>query len=499
MDSIIKSVKKHWVEILLVFFASVYYGIFIFAEPLVDYDEATYAKVIIDTMESKDVSTFTFNGHDWFEKPPLYLWLAMSSVKVFGEHEFAFRIPSVLAALACLWLVFAITRELTGNTILGTCAFLILLFTPPFFVFAREARLDSGVIMAILATLLFYIRGWRNEKYLFWIFPAIAIGFLFKSVIAFLALPTIGIYSLFYKKWTWIKSKYLWWGLALGFIIFTPWHLFQTIRFGQAFWNEYLFHQVFDRGMNTITGTNGYYDYISILWLYYRPWLLVIVVGFILLFGMNFPKVIEQEISKKEPAPAIVWHELLAPLLSAIFIILFFTLAKTHLSTYIMPAFPFLAIFISLLLSWIVRIFKITTPIFLLGMIILVAIGVYKNAEALQTLVTPLYYEERGVGVAYKESLGDSVIPLYSLDWPHAETINYYGGIRPIPLSIDSVSGKEVPGPFYMVTNTVVQTYLVSKQGIPYPGYEGFKIVYQGDSLILLYAEKTVKMPVFSH
>ena len=57
---------------------------------LIDYDEATYAKVVVDTIKSGDVSTFTLSGHLWFEKPPLYLWLAIGSVNLFGAHELLF-------------------------------------------------------------------------------------------------------------------------------------------------------------------------------------------------------------------------------------------------------------------------------------------------------------------------------------------------------------------------------------------------------------------------
>lgn len=499
MDSILESIKKHWVEILLITFAAFCYGFFIFTEPLVDYDEATYAKVITDTIESGDISTFTYNGRDWFEKPPLYLWLAMGSVKVFGEREFAFRIPSVLASLVCLWLVYLITRELTGSTTLAVCAFFVLLFTPPFFVFAREARLDSGVIMTMLGALYFCIRGWREEKYLLWILPAVAVGFLFKSVIALLILPIIGIYSLFYKKWTWLKSKYLWWGLGIALVIFVPWHLLQTIRFGQTFWDQYLLHQVFARGVSTLTGTNNYYDYVSILWLYYRPWLLVIGTALLVICGTNFPQVVEEYPQKKKMPAPIVWHEMLAPLISAIFIIFLFTVAQTHLSTYIMPAFPFLSILVALLFHRVSQIFTAAKTVFLITLCILLVFGGYKCVDALNALTTPLHHEEKALGVALKEASVPSTIPFYSLDWPHAEAINYYAGTRPASLSIVEISGKEITGPFYLITHALVQTYLVSRQGVPYPGYEGFRVVYQGDSLVLFYADKTIKMPVFSH
>lgn len=497
MNSIIESIKKHWIETSLIVLSLVYFGVFIFAEPLVDYDEATYAKVIVDTKASGDLSTFTFNERDWFEKPPLYLWLAMGSTALFGEHEFAFRIPSVLAGVVCIWLLYLIAQRLTKSQIVGATSAHILLFTPPFFVFVREARLDSGVIMSMLAAFYFYVRGWREEKYLFWILPLIAIGFLFKSVIAFLILPIMIIYSFFYREWLWIKSKSLWKGLLLALVIFLPWHLLETIRFGQAFWNEYLFHQVFARSTNTLTGTNNYYDYINVLWLYYRPWLAVMGIGSIALFSITFPKVIE-DTSTKNSEEQPNWNELFAPLLSGMFIIFLFSIAQTHLSTYIMPAFPFLAMFVALLFYRVGQFFNFSTAVLIMCLVVLFVIGGFKNIDALNTLVTPQHYEERAIGYALKEARSVNTEPFYSLDWPHAEVINYYGGVRPTGLDPVTIGEQGVIGPFYLVTTTLVQTYFFSKEGKPYTGFESMNVLYQGKGLVLIYSDKTVKMPVFA-
>ncbi|TSC69666.1 MAG: Dolichyl-phosphate-mannose-protein mannosyltransferase [Parcubacteria group bacterium Gr01-1014_56] len=259
--------KKYNIVIQLVLFliATVFLSLDI-NRPLVDYDEATYAQVVTDTLQSGDVSTFQLHGQNWFEKPPLYLWFTMASVKIFGEAEYAFRIPGVLAALLCCWLVYLIIKDQTKNYLAAALGFLILLFSNSFFVFARELRLDSAVTASILAALFFWIRGLYREKYFFWVFPLIAIGVLFKSVIGLLAIPVILIYSICYRKWGWLKSKYLWFGLLLALVIILPWHILESIRFGHLFWDDYLGRQIFQRATSTMTGTNNYYDYLEVLW-----------------------------------------------------------------------------------------------------------------------------------------------------------------------------------------------------------------------------------------
>jgi 4-amino-4-deoxy-L-arabinose transferase-like glycosyltransferase len=74
---------------------------------LVGPDEPRYAAIARDMARSSDWVTPRLNGQPWFEKPVLYYWGAAAAFRVFGDGEFAMRLPSVLAALlstlACAW------------------------------------------------------------------------------------------------------------------------------------------------------------------------------------------------------------------------------------------------------------------------------------------------------------------------------------------------------------------------------------------------------------
>src|SRR3990167_1623636 len=179
-----------WVQVPLLVIAVVFLSYDI-TRPLVDWDEATYAKVVVDTLKTGDPTTLQLSGNNWFDKPPLYFWMAMGSVKVFGATEFAFRLPIIALSLLCLWLVYLIVRELTDDYLTASLTFLVLLTSSLFLIFAREARTDQGMILGIVAALFFCIKGWKNPTYLFWLFPSIAVGFLCKSIVVFLAFPAM--------------------------------------------------------------------------------------------------------------------------------------------------------------------------------------------------------------------------------------------------------------------------------------------------------------------
>ena len=62
-------------------------------------DEPRYAWIARDMAESGDWITPRLYGSPWFEKPPLYYWGAALSFKLFGVSETTARLPSAIAAL----------------------------------------------------------------------------------------------------------------------------------------------------------------------------------------------------------------------------------------------------------------------------------------------------------------------------------------------------------------------------------------------------------------
>jgi len=66
---------------------------------LVGPDEPRYAAIARAMAETHDWITPRLWGTPWFEKPVLYYWLAGIAMRLFGVSEFAARLPSALAAL----------------------------------------------------------------------------------------------------------------------------------------------------------------------------------------------------------------------------------------------------------------------------------------------------------------------------------------------------------------------------------------------------------------
>src|SRR3954447_6165543 len=81
---------------------------------LLDPDEAHYAELTREMLHSGSWFVPLLDGHPFIDKPVLFHWLQGLSMLVFGETEFAVRLPSALAAIA----LFAATRRI-GTSLLG--------------------------------------------------------------------------------------------------------------------------------------------------------------------------------------------------------------------------------------------------------------------------------------------------------------------------------------------------------------------------------------------
>ncbi len=82
-------------------------------------DEPRYAWIARDMAESGDWVTPRLYGQPWFEKPVLYYWGAAASFKIFGVSEAAARLPSaisaLLATLGLAWLAWRVYGPATAR------------------------------------------------------------------------------------------------------------------------------------------------------------------------------------------------------------------------------------------------------------------------------------------------------------------------------------------------------------------------------------------------
>ncbi|MDE2290810.1 MAG: hypothetical protein KGL53_01900 [Elusimicrobia bacterium] len=96
----------------------------------------------------------------WDYSPWLPIYLAAGSIGLLGPGTFAARLPFALCALACLPLLFSLSRRWSGSEGTARLAVVLTLLSVPWLLFARQCRLYP------LAALLALYLWWAYEEFL---------------------------------------------------------------------------------------------------------------------------------------------------------------------------------------------------------------------------------------------------------------------------------------------------------------------------------------------
>jgi 4-amino-4-deoxy-L-arabinose transferase-like glycosyltransferase len=81
---------------------------------LFDWDEINFAESAREMLVSGDYLRVQIDFVPFWEKPPLFFWLQVAAMKVFGVNEFAARLPNALCGIITLLTLFGIGKRLKG-------------------------------------------------------------------------------------------------------------------------------------------------------------------------------------------------------------------------------------------------------------------------------------------------------------------------------------------------------------------------------------------------
>lgn len=79
---------------------------------LFDWDEINFAESAREMIVTGDYSTVSINFIPFWEKPPLFIWMQVISMKFFGINEYAARFPNAICGVLTLLILFEIGKGL---------------------------------------------------------------------------------------------------------------------------------------------------------------------------------------------------------------------------------------------------------------------------------------------------------------------------------------------------------------------------------------------------
>jgi 4-amino-4-deoxy-L-arabinose transferase-like glycosyltransferase len=315
---------------------------------LVGPDEPRYAAVAREMYESGDWVTPRLHGQPWFEKPVLYYWGAAAAFHVFGVSEFAARLPSALAALAVALAMGALALRLYGP-LAGWAALLIFSSSIGVMGFARAATTDmlfsAALGLAMCASAALALGHLREGKagassrtpggVLFLWGVLLGAAVLAKGPAgAVLAGGSAGLWALVTGRWRDAFRLAHPAALAGFFLTALPWYVLCALR-NPDFIDVFVISHNFKRYLTPVfQHEQPFWFYGPILLVGLLPWSFLLV-GVARRAAGAFDR---QRLANSAGFYFACW---------VIFPVVFFSLSKSKLPGYILPALPALVLLLA--------------------------------------------------------------------------------------------------------------------------------------------------------
>ena len=324
---------------VLLFVLTAVFGFDLGSRALWNPDEGRYAEIPREMVITGDYVTPRLNGVKYLEKPPLFYWLQAGAIKLFGLNEWSLRFWGALfAVLGCL-AVYAAGRGLYGRQS-GLFSAAALATAPLYYFMSRIVNPDMTVSVLLTISLLAFLFGVREfpervrRGYLTVFYLCAGLATMTKGLIG-IVIPgaIIGVWIMLLGEWRLLRRIYLPSGLAIFLLIAAPWHIL-VARANPEFLQFYFIHEHFQRYLTTVHHRyEPVWFFVPVLLGGFLPWTMFIVQA--LRDALSWKRVDFHR--DREALFLIVW---------AAVVFLFFSLSRSKLVPYVLPAVPPLALLI---------------------------------------------------------------------------------------------------------------------------------------------------------
>lgn len=331
-------------------------------------DEGRYAEIAREMAITGDWVTPRLNGIKYFEKPPLQYWITAGAYKLFGVNEWTARLWPALAGLLCALVVWRIGLRWLGEPA-GHYAGLVSVSMLWPVANAHINTLDMGLTFFLTLALGAFLRAQMSDNahetrqgmLLAW---AACAGAVLSKGLTGLVIPAgaIVFYVLaarnlnLFRRMHWIE------GAVVIFAICAPWFVAVSVA-NPEFARFFFIHEHFERFLTTThRRTEPWWFFLPLLIAGALPWTLITL----------------RAVARATQEDARRYDEFrprLFLLCWCAFVLLFFSVSKSKLPSYILPMFPALA--------WLTgermvhldgrRFTWLTSPMLLLGLAVAVA------------------------------------------------------------------------------------------------------------------------------
>lgn len=246
-------------------------GFGFYPAPLFDEDEGFTAEVAREMLEKKEFILLESNFEPRYDKPPLAFWVIAGSLHLFGNNEFAVRLPGILASLLLQYILFVFIRKrydeeravITGLFVVGALQFTVM---------SKSGIADPFLYLFVTGGVFSLIRFAEKGRHLYLFMICNALAFLTKGPVTLfisgVAVLTIAAYrrdALFILKVLRPLSLLVFLAMVL------PWFALSYHKVGMLMIEDFFFKHNIGRFSQPMEGHGGSYFY----------YFVVLLVGFL--------------------------------------------------------------------------------------------------------------------------------------------------------------------------------------------------------------------------
>ncbi len=217
---------------------------------LFDWDEINFAEAAREMIKSGNYLTVQIDFQPFWEKPPLFIWMQVLSMKIFGINEFAARFPNAVCGIVTSLAIFKIGKRLKDENsgIIWVCVYVCSIL--PFFYFKSgiiDPWFNLFIFLGIYYTFRFFLYNNEKNHNLDIALSALFIGLaiLAKGPVALLIyLLTFTIYNIIKMFKLKIKLSHIILFVVILTLVGGFWFILQLINGNAKLINDFISYQV---------------------------------------------------------------------------------------------------------------------------------------------------------------------------------------------------------------------------------------------------------------
>ncbi len=308
-------------------------------------DEPRYAEVTREMRASGDWFVPHLNGKIYSEKPPLLFWLiGAASLATGGVSPVAARLPSVLAGIATLFLLFGMARRLFDYRVAWGSA-LIFATSGRIFWQARVGQIDMLLLSLVTLAMYYFVRGWTEQRSGFFrlFFVAAGLATLAKGPVGLVPpLLSIVVFVLVTRERSRLREMRIGTGLAIWAGVVLLWLVPAAVTGGADYLETLIIKQNVTRFADPWHHFQPFYYYLTTAPADFLPWAFFLPGA----LWLGWRRATDQE--RRGYLFAFCWMAVT---------IVFFSLSPAKRTVYVLQMFPAMAMIVAWSFSEIARSF----------------------------------------------------------------------------------------------------------------------------------------------